>query len=84
MKTKIDPGDDELVFVGFLRVEEDELQVSESGVRRRVSTFSEGESEGGEGEGVEARYLLISYVAKGVLGVRRGAFSVFCGCGEVC
>ncbi|KAF9449948.1 hypothetical protein P691DRAFT_758611 [Macrolepiota fuliginosa MF-IS2] len=68
-KTKIDPQDAEQALIGFLRADSDDVQV----IPDHISDEQEGEE---DEDDVEAKYVLISYVPRGVLGVRRARAQV--------
>ncbi|KXN81517.1 hypothetical protein AN958_04454 [Leucoagaricus sp. SymC.cos] len=89
LKTKIGPSDNEQTLVGFLRVDADDLPLKlSSPIDTREDDGLEYDEGGGGGigrgtaagedeeEGGEAKYLLVSYVPKGVLGVRRARAQV--------
>ncbi|KAF5362172.1 hypothetical protein D9756_002564 [Leucocoprinus leucothites] len=81
LKTKIDPGEDEQILVGFLRVDVDDLPMQKHQPLSPATSTGEEEDEGrdrlgSEEEDGDARYLLVSYVARGVLGVRRARAQV--------
>jgi hypothetical protein len=68
LKTRIDPSDTQQVLIGFLRVDSDDLSLDHD------AGEGEREDDGGRSPGdTKAKYLLVSYVPKGVTGVRRGA-----------
>lgn len=79
LKTRIDPSDTEQVFIGFLRVDTDELPLNyaSSPTRSGEEGWEDREEGSRSAEDDEAKYLLVSYVPKGVLGVRRGSVLSF-------